>query len=151
MERSRRSSQLIAYVLTWANGLLLMPGLVFACFGAMLLLSPNDRGMPIEPTTIVRQRQMSAAIVAAVFLAGSMLLWGYWRHARGKAVPGGSLLLWLLTIVYNAPPIVLFWLTRSLNQLDMSSLLILLWPLTTIILALVAIGFDLRKHAHSRA
>ena len=151
MERSRASSHFIASILMWANLCLFIPSIPLVLIGVLVSISPPGLGTPIDPEALALEGRRNAAMIIAVFLGGCLLLWGYRRHARHNiATLGGRLVLWIATVLYN-----IGWLVWSLPDQPQiqPNVISMLWQIATIVLALVAIVFDLRQHraAPSRA
>lgn len=156
MQRSYMSSQFIAWIFAMVGSMLLVPGVSAGLFGMLIMtaLTIDGPGTPSAPLAErVTWSQVSEILsVPAILTIGCLLLWGYWRHVRGRDGLRGSLLLWLGTALYNGAPLA--WSLRTGLSPFLSdppaaivlNLLILLYWLAAVVLALVAAALDLRAH-----
>lgn len=145
MKRLRVSSQSIASFLERVCDVLLIPGLPAALVGLSFALTFDAPGMPIDPAAEARRSRLIVTTLVAIPAVGCALLWGYRRHARAESVWGGSLLLWLLTVLYNGALLgYVFSQGSLLSGLPWLFVPLMLWWLTVIVLALLAAALDLR-------
>lgn len=154
MQRSYMSSQFIAWIFAMVGSMLLVPGVSAGLFGMLILTALTIDGLGTTDVPVMERitfDQLTTILsVPAILTIGSLLLWGYWRHVRGRNGLRGSLVLWLGTALYNGTPLV--WSLRMglapfLSEPPAAivlNLLILLYWLAAVVLALVAAALDLR-------
>lgn len=150
MQRLNVSSQSIAQLLSLIAGLLLIPGLPGALFGLYVVFFLRSEGFSggFRPQ-VTRDQWGAGMIIITMLVVGSVLLWGYVRHAGTRPVWGGSVLLWLMTGIYNGA--LLNWVYRNVTPSAIPWLVVplMLWWLTAIVLAFIAGALDLRALSRS--
>lgn len=107
-----------------------------------ILLAPACYGM-LALAVIAGSAPFMATGIVVWFVAGCLLLRGFFRHSRGRLSDSGVSTLWLATIGYNLVDLIITVVIASNS--DKGFYYFALWPLLVIILSATALSTERQR------